>query len=210
MNKLYVGLLLSMSSFCTQVKPYFTFIQEKASTQAKKDTLLKAIDNLQVAQVEHEIKEHGVFEQSYKLRLADAIEEKITILKKEQSSLHRYLNPQLALGALATGLASGYFNASTLDINDIARTTYLELARRFNRAAPRLITHEEYRRLSDTYAEKYNKTMWMKGATIGAISMALAAVGLKQLYNGLTTKELKDNYQKALAIKMLIQQAPTE
>ena len=211
MNKLCIGLLLSISLSCTQVKPYFTFMQNKAGVQAQKDTLLAAIDNLHLAQVEQAIKEHGVFEQAHKLKLIDAIEEKIAELKKQQNSLRKYLNPQLALGALATGLAASYFTKgiSTSHIDNTARTTYQELKREFDRVAPTL-TQPEQIILAQAYSLEHNDALWRKGLNRGTISTLLAAIGVKQLYNGLTTQNLKDKYKKALAIRTLLLDVPTE
>lgn len=172
MNKLCISLLLCTSMCIVQVKA---------------DDILKAINNLNIPQVEQEIKEHGRLEQVHKLGLIDAIEERIAQLKTEQSSLLRYLNPQLALGTLAIGIAARYFNKITSNLPiKITNTTY---------QGRRIVTYT-----TDTF---------QLGLKVGALS-GLAAIGIKYLYYGLTIKKLKDDYKKALTIKTLIQQAPTE
>ena len=196
MYKIKIGLLLCMSLSLGQVKA---------------GDILKAINSLNIPQVEKEIKERGKLESAYKLRLIDVIEEKIVELKKKQGSKSKYLNPQLILGALTTGLATRWFTEGTsTEVIGVAAYRYQEECRAlYNAAAPNLPpgAHED---LAQELKALYNKALWIGGLSVGVAGAALAAVGLKQLYNGLTTKKLKDNYQKALAIKTLIQQAPTE
>jgi hypothetical protein len=139
------------------------------------------------------------------------IDQKIAELQKQQSSKSKYLNAQVILGLLTAGLTKKTFTVTTSYQCITAAANFGEALTRevFNQNAPHL-NHSEQIVLAQALKNQHDQNLWKAGAIWGTLTGILALISIKQLYNGLTTKNLKNNYAKALAIKALLQQAPTQ
>jgi hypothetical protein len=152
----------------------------------------KAIATLDIHEVNKELTKLEAVSELDKRQIMQQIDKIMYSIQIQQKTKKKYLNKQTLLGCLA-GSTSLFIMLQIYKLKSIGAAGIVVTAAH---TAPDSIRTAVIALCDYIY-------------TIGLLHGALGLFSLQQIYKGITTQELKSTYDKALAIKYLINQLPS-
>jgi hypothetical protein len=204
---LYIAEVIVMKNNKKYLRALFLCSTLISTLPAFGDNLKQAIAKLDLEQVERELVTLKNLTESKRHEYRKLIETKIVENKAQQASKKKHLNKSVIIGSLVTTVGLSTLIATNLLKPRLLRPNIKSCAGDLLSNTNNIWIREQ---VVDHFCETVGTVIYNFGQFFGFIGGISLLFGPYQLYRGITTQALKEKHAKALAIKQLIEQSPTQ